>query len=1100
MDVKTLKSIYQNDDRLTEIDRQLSSKVPSHLHVPGTTGSAEALIVTGLFNNIGGVHFCVLADKESAIYFLNDLECLNDKHRVYFFSTSFNNLTGINEKSDSSNALFRSEVLNGINVNRSNMMIVTYPEALMEKISSRNDISNKTIQFNKNDSIKLDELNMKLIDLGFESTDYVFEPGQFAVRGGIVDVFSFAERYPYRIELFGEQIDSIRTFDPATQHSIHMKDGVTILADLRDNNEALKPVFDLLPPNTLFWLKESEFILGEIEKVYNKIEQEELEIKQIFIDHHETESELACFHTIELTTKPTFNIDLVVPYSILAQPTFNKNLQLFTDNLQKNYQDGLQNIIVTKNAKQNERMYAIIEDSGKKIEFNAMVLPLNEGFINRDLKHICYTEHQIFNKYNPFYLKTGFKKTKQTVTLKELNTLKAGDYITHIDHGIGKFAGLQKIDANGKQQEAIKIIYRDEDILYVSIHSLHRISKYSGQEGKVPKISKLGSNAWAKLKRNTKKRIKEIAFDIINVYAKRKAEKGFAYSPDTYMQTELEASFIYEDTPDQLKATIEVKKDMENEAPMDRLVCGDVGYGKTEIGIRAAFKAVADNKQVAVMVPTTILTIQHYNTFKERLTEFPCNIEYISRFKTAKQQKEIVENLKNGKIDIIIGTHRLAGKDIAFKDLGLLIIDEEQKFGVNTKDKLKTIKTSIDTLTLTATPIPRTLEFSMLGARDLSILNTAPPNRYPIATELHTFTERLIADAISYEVQRGGQVFVVNDRIQNIEEIAGLINRVCPNVAIGVVHGRLKGPDLEKVMIEFISGKYDVLVATSIIESGLDIPNANTIIINNAHMFGLSDLHQLRGRVGRSNKKAFCYLLSPPLSGLSRDARTRLKTIEQFAELGSGFNIAMRDLDIRGAGNLLGGEQTGFINDLGFDTYQKILNEAIKELRENEFKSVYSFEEDHIYVSDCQIETDLEILFPDSYINNVTERLSLYKQLQSLKTEEELEKNIEELIDRFGPIPLQANELFNTVRLRWVAKKAGMEKIVLKNDKFIGYFVADQESAYYESDVFTKVLAHVQHHHTICKMKEKNNKLALHIDKISDIKGAIEMLESILNN
>ncbi|NQY67902.1 MAG: transcription-repair coupling factor, partial [Flavobacteriales bacterium] len=765
----------------------------------------------------------------------------------------------------------------------------------------------------------------------------------------------------------------------------------------------------------------------------------------------------------------------------------------FIDNHKANYR----NIIVTKNPKQTERMYNMFEEDEKSIVFSSMVLPLSEGFVDRELKIACYTEHQIFNKYNPFFLRAGFQKTKQAITLKELNTLQTGDYVTHIDHGVGQFSGLLKIDVNGKQQEAIKIIYKDGDILYVSIHSLHRVSKYSGQEGKTPKLHKIGSKAWAALKQKTKKRIKEIAFDIIKVYAKRKAEKGFAYAPDTYLQHELEASFVYEDTPDQITATVDVKKAMESEAPMDRLVCGDVGFGKTEIAIRAAFKAVTDSKQVAMMVPTTILTMQHFQTFSERLKDFPCNIEFINRFKSTKDQNEILERLEKGKIDIIIGTHRLAGKDIKFKDLGLLIVDEEQKFGVNTKDKLKTIKTSIDTLTLTATPIPRTLEFSMMGARDLSTLNTAPQNRQPIQTELHTFSERIVADAISYEMQRGGQVYFVNNRVQNIEEISAMINRLCPNVRIGVVHGQLKGPQIEKVMVDFIENEFDVLVATSIVESGLDIPNANTIIINNAHMFGLSDLHQLRGRVGRSNKKAFCYLLSPPLSGLTKEASTRLKTIEQFAELGSGFNIAMRDLDIRGAGDLLGGEQSGFINDLGFDTYQKILNEAIKELKENDFKDLYQRDEDYEYVSECQIETDLEILFPDDYINSVVERMALYKELNMIKKQEQLDKYIENLIDRFGPIPPQGNELFNTIRLRWIAKKLGLEKIILKRDKFIAYFVADQESAFFESPIFTKVLIHVQANAHKFTIKEKNDKLGLYVENVKSLQQGIELLEQI---
>ena len=790
-----------------------------------------------------------------------------------------------------------------------------------------------------------------------------------------------------------------------------------------------------------------------------------------------------------------------IHFNISPQPTFNKNFDLLIENLKDLKKQGFQTIIVSNQPKQIERIYAVFEDLEADVNFTTLDVSFNQGFINNDLKIACYTDHQIFERYHRFKLKEGFRKNKQALTLKEVYNLNKGDFVTHIDHGVGRFSGLEIIDVNGKPQEAIRLVYRDNDVLYVSIHSLHRISKYTGKDGTQPKLNKIGSPQWDKVKKKTKSKVKEIAYDLIKLYAKRKQEKGFAFSPDTYLQNELEASFFFEDTPDQLTTTEAIKKDMESDAPMDRLVCGDVGFGKTEVAIRAAFKAVADSKQVAVLVPTTILSLQHYKTFSDRLKNFPCNVDYINRFKSAKQITETVKKLKEGKIDILIGTHAIVGKRVEFKDLGLIIIDEEQKFGVGVKDKLKTLRASVDTLTLTATPIPRTLQFSLMGARDLSIINTPPPNRQPVQTEVIGFNEEILRDAISYETSRGGQVYFVHNRVQNIHEVAGMIQRLCPGVRVGIGHGQMDGKKLEKVMMEFINGQYDVLVATTIIESGIDVSNANTIIINQAQNFGLSDLHQMRGRVGRSNKKAFCYLIAPPMHTLPSDSRKRLEAIAHFTDLGSGFNISMRDLDIRGAGNLLGGEQTGFISDIGFEMYQKILNEALQELREEEFKDLFDKENEDLegktFVQDTVLETDLELLLPDDYVNNVSERLSLYQELDNCKNEDDLNNFIKQLEDRFGDLPQPAIELCESIKLRWLAKQIGFEKLVIKSKKMIGYFVYKQDSPYYESPQFTKVLNFMQTNPKNCQMNERNHKLRLIFTGIDSVEKALKNLKQI---
>ncbi|MFY7957473.1 MAG: transcription-repair coupling factor, partial [Flavobacterium macrobrachii] len=815
------------------------------------------------------------------------------------------------------------------------------------------------------------------------------------------------------------------------------------------------------------------------------------------------------FSIVELTNKPLFKTSKTFEFHIQPQPSFNKQFDLLLNNLSDNHFNGITNYLFCSNENQANRFHDIFESLDEenhediRKQYHTIVQPLYQGFIDEEHQVACYTDHQIFERYHKFSIKNGYSK-KQTITLKELNSLSVGDYVTHIDHGIGKFGGLQKIQVEGKTQEAIKLVYADNDIVYVSIHSLHKISKYNGKDGTPPKIYKLGSNAWKVLKQKTKARVKHIAFNLIQLYAKRRLEKGFQFAPDSYLQKELESSFIYEDTPDQITATADVKADMEKDRPMDRLVCGDVGFGKTEVAIRAAFKAVDNSKQVAVLVPTTILAYQHFRTFSERLKEMPVKIGYLNRFRTAKQKAQTLEDLESGKLDILIGTHQLVNKNVKFKDLGLLIVDEEQKFGVNVKDKLKTIAANVDTLTLTATPIPRTLQFSLMAARDLSVITTPPPNRYPIETQVVGFNEEIIRDAISYEIQRNGQVFFINNRIENIKEIAGMIQRLVPDARVGIGHGQMEGSKLEEIMLSFMNGDFDVLVATTIIESGLDVPNANTIFINNANNFGLSDLHQMRGRVGRSNKKAFCYFICPPYSVMTEDARKRIQALEQYNELGSGFNIAMKDLEIRGAGDLLGGEQSGFINEIGFETYQKIMNEAIEELKENEFKDLYETDTDvetKEYVKDLQIDTDFELLFPDEYINNVTERLALYNELGTCKTEEELVAYENKLIDRFGPLPKEAKALLNSIRIKWIATKIGIERIVMKQGKLIGYFIADQQSDYYTSKRFTNVLRFVQQHGNLCKMKEKETKnglrLLLTFENVKSINKALELMQML---
>ena len=1079
--------------------------------ISGLIGSSYPLVISEVFKQTEKPFLIILNNKEEAAYHLNDLENLLGEKNVLFYPGSYRRPYQI-EETDNANVLLRAEVLNRINSRKKPAIIVSYPEALFEKVVTRKELEKHTLKISIGDDLSIDFVNEVLFEYHFKRTDFVTEPGEFSVRGGILDVFSFSNDMPYRIEFFGDDVESIRSFDVETQLSTEPVNKITIIPNMENKmmEEKRTSFLKYIASKTVvFYKNEDIFYKGidtlfhQAEEVFKKLDGEikQKSPSQLFCSSDLIKNELEDFTKIQLVTA---SADSSIDFQTQPQPSFNKQFNLLIENLNTNTEKGFKNYIFCSSEQQERRFHDIFEDTEQHVDqFETVVFPLFQGFIDSEQKNVCYTDHQIFERYHKFQLKNGYAK-KQAITLKELTNLEVGDYVTHIDHGIGKFGGLQKIDVEGKLQEAIKLIYGERDILYLSIHSLHKISKYNGKDGTTPKIYKLGSGAWKKLKQKTKKRVKEIAFNLIELYAKRRTLKGFAFDPDSYLQHELESSFIYEDTPDQVTSTEDVKRDMENERPMDRLVCGDVGFGKTEVAVRAAFKAVDNGKQVAILVPTTILAFQHFKTFSERLEEMPVNVDYLNRFRSTKQRATVLEGLKNGTLDIVIGTHQLVSKAVEFKDLGLLIVDEEQKFGVAVKDKLKSIKQNVDTLTLTATPIPRTLQFSLMAARDLSIISTPPPNRYPVETNVVRFSEDTIRDAIRYEISRNGQVFFVHNRIENIKEVAGMIQRLVPDAKIGIGHGQLDGKKLEQLMLAFMNNEFDVLVSTTIIESGLDVPNANTIFINNANNFGLSDLHQMRGRVGRSNKKAFCYFITPPYSAMTDDARKRIQALEQFSELGSGLNIAMKDLEIRGAGDLLGGEQSGFINEIGFETYQKILAEAIDELKEKEFKDLYSGTEHELkdFVKETVIDTDFELLFPDDYINNVTERLNLYNKLGDLKTEEELQKYETDLIDRFGELPIQAVDLLNSVRIKWIAIAIGMERVIMKQGKLVGYFVADQESSFYQSPVFSKVIQYAQNNPSFVNMKEKNTRNGLRLiitfEKITTINKALQSLSPIL--
>lgn len=1088
------------------------AQTKSKTHLKGLVGSSLSYSITQTFKNVDLPFLLIFNDKEEAAFHLNDLEQLINKTDVLFYPGSYRRPYQI-EETDNANVLLRAEVLNRINSRKKPAIIVTYPDALFEKVVTRKELERNTLKVTVNDSLSIDFVNEILFEYKFKRVDFVTEPGEFSVRGGIVDVFSFSHDEPYRIEFFGDEVDSIRTFDVETQLSTEQIKKISIIPNVANKliDESRQSFLKYIAQKTVVFGKNFDLTFDRIDDFFNKAEDafEKLnkDIKhakpqELFCNSTELKKQLLDFSVVEFGSASVFNATQTIVHNTTPQPAFNKQFNLLIDNLNSNHNNDYTNYIACVSEQQAKRFHDIFDDVDQEVHYQTVTLSLYQGFVDHDLKIVVYTDHQIFERYHKFQLKNGYAK-KQAITLKELTNLDIGDYVTHIDHGIGRFGGLQKIDVEGKKQEAIKLVYGERDVLYLSIHSLHKITKFNGKDGKAPKVYKLGSKAWKTLKEKTKSRVKHVAFNLIKLYAKRKLEKGFQYKPDSYLQHELEASFLYEDTPDQSTATADIKVDMESERPMDRLICGDVGFGKTEVAIRAAFKAVDNGKQVAVLVPTTILAFQHHKTFSQRLKDFPVTVDYVNRFRTAKQKRETLEKLEKGHVDIIIGTHQLANKNVKFKDLGLLIVDEEQKFGVAVKEKLKTIKDNVDVLTLTATPIPRTLQFSLMAARDLSVITTPPPNRYPIESNVIRFNEESIRDAVSYEIERGGQVFFIHNRIENIKEVAGMIQRLVPDAKIGVGHGQMDGKKLESLMLGFMDGAFDVLVSTTIIESGLDVPNANTIFINNANNFGLSDLHQMRGRVGRSNKKAFCYFITPEYSAMTDDARKRIQALSQFTELGSGFNIAMKDLEIRGAGDLLGGEQSGFINEIGFDTYQKILNEAIEELKENEFKDLYDEPlENKIYVKDVTIDTDFSLLFPDDYVNNIAERLTLYTKLNDFKTEDELIVFETQLIDRFGELPTQVVDLINSVRIKWIATTLGMEKVIMKKGKLISYFINDQQSGFYQSPNFTKILKYVQTHPQSCKMKEKQTRnglrLLLTFDNIKSVKNALQALQPIL--
>lgn len=1083
------------------------------LQLKGLVGSLDALIGAATYQLHHQNHIFILHEKEEAAYFYNDLQNLLGDKEVLLFPSSYKRAYEF-EETENANILMRAEILNRIN-NKSSAgeLIVTYPEALTEKVINKKSLVQNTFTAKVGEQVDGEFLTELLLNYGFVQDDFVYEPGQFAVRGGIVDIYSYAGELPYRIELFGDEIESIRTFDPESQLSKDNLKTINIIPNIQTKllEETRQSFLDYVPNNSKIWVKDYQNTMDVLNKSFDRARESfdsileasggaslAMKPEELFETGDTFEAAISDYVKIEFGNRFYLNADNVFQFEAGPQPSFNKNFDLIAESLESFQEKQYTTLISSELEKPIEQLTSIFEEINPFIKFDPLILGLREGFVDHQNQLTCYTDHQLFERFHRYKIRKKHSKSK-ALTLKELRTLNPGDYVVHIDHGIGRFAGLDMVDVGGNKQEAVRLVYRDDDLLYISIHSLHKISKYSGKEAGPPQVSKLGSPEWENKKKKVSRKVKDIAKELIALYAKRKAAPGFSFGEDSYLQAELETSFLYEDTPDQAKASEDVKIDMQKAHPMDRLVCGDVGFGKTEVAIRAAFKAAVNGKQVAVLVPTTILAMQHFHTFKERLANFPVTVEYINRFRTTKQIKDILKGVKEGKVDILIGTHRIVNKDVDFKDLGLLIIDEEQKFGVKIKDKLKELKVNVDTLTLTATPIPRTLHFSLMGARDLSVISTPPPNRQPVTTEIHVFSETMTRDSISYELRRGGQVFFVHNRVSDIDSVANIIHKLVPDARVGVAHGQMEGPKLEKTMLKFIEGEYDVLVSTNIIESGLDIPNANTIIINNAQNFGLSDLHQMRGRVGRSNKKAFCYLITPPTSHLSSDSRKRLSALEEFSDLGDGFKVAMRDLDIRGAGNLLGGEQSGFISDIGFDMYHKILDEAVNDLKENEFKDLFEDQEvdTKALVSDCIIETDLEILIPEEYVKNITERLSIYTQIDNIKTEAELNIFKQSILDRFGKIPESVIDLFKTVKLRWLSIELGFEKLVLKNGRMRCYFPPKENDAYYQSPAFGHIIGYVQQHPKAYQLKEIKNKLMLVMADIESIDKAVEQLDNI---
>jgi len=1101
---------YSRDDRINSVLKTLDkSDHSSRILATGMIGAQDCFAVMALCELGRKNHVVVAMDKEEAAYIQNTLDNLNKDRTVSLFPDSFKRPTRFVDL-DAHNVLQRTEAINRISLNAGGgEIVVTYPEAIFEKVVNPKLIADQRIEISVGESLDLDTILEVLIEYGFERVDFVYEPGQFSIRGGIVDIFSYGNEYPYRIDLFDDEVESVKMFNPTTQLSVRSISKVAIIPNVTGQftSDQKVPLFDVFPEDTVIWIKDADHLLDRLQTCFEKAEKfsedvvmlEDELLKEIFKDRafiypnevlNYIDSHAIVFSTKSLLIK---KYDLEISFDAKPQPNFNRSFDMLIEDLKKNEEAGYENYIFTDNEKQIERFYSIFEDLEAKVQFHPVIQAIHKGFSDPQMKVVCYTDHEVFQRFHRYKLKKGFTR-EQAMNLKMIRELQPGDFVVHIDHGIGKYSGLEKININGHVQESVRLFYRNNDVLYVSINSLHKISKYVGKDAIPPKLDKIGGDAWKALKRKTKKKIKDIAKDLIKLYAKRKASKGFACEPDGYLQNELEASFIYEDTPDQLSSTIAVKEDMEKEYPMDRLICGDVGFGKTEIAIRAAFKAAVNGKQTAILVPTTILALQHFKTFSERMKDFPVTVDYVNRFKTTGQRNATFKLAEEGKIDILIGTHALLNKKVKFKDLGLLIIDEEQKFGVAAKEKLRGLKVNVDTLTLTATPIPRTLQFSLMNARDLSIIKTPPPNRQAIHTERRVFSDEVIKESIYYEIHRGGQVFFVHNRVKSLGDIAAMVKRLCPDVDVAVAHGQMEPKTLETTLTDFIEHKYDVLVCTNIIETGLDISNANTMIINNAHQFGLSDLHQLRGRVGRSNKKAFCYLFAPPLSVLTAESRKRLKTLEEFSDLGSGLHIAMKDLDIRGAGNLLGAEQSGFIADIGYETYQRILEEAVLELKETEFKDLFEDEAEKLknYVRDVEIDTDIEMLIPDGYVNSVQERLNLYTEVDQIASEDDLIKFRDGMKDRFGPLPVQVDELFNGLRLRWIAKRLGFERVILKEGRLSCFFISNPQSAFFETKLFQGILEYISTGGTLQGLSLKQSKSYLIMKKanVKNLKAA----------
>ena len=1117
LEVQELLKLYAAHPQVTALDTLLKNDTSRNIFLKGLNGSGPAMTIASLFTKGRGSYVCVLNDQEEAGYFYHDLMQLTASDEVYFFPSAYRRAIKYGHV-DPANEILRTEVLSRLQDPDASFVIVTYPDALAERVVAREVLKENTLKISVGE--KLDNMFVSdvLDEYGFEQVDYVYEPGQYAVRGSIIDVFSFASEYPYRIDFFGDEVESIRTFEVESQLSREKKEGVSIVPDLAVTGDVTTSFLDFIPKETtlamrdFLWLRERIQVVHDEALTPQAIAVQEVEenggitLEGKLIDGSEFTVRALDFRRLEFGNKPTGTPNASITFDTSAQPIFHKNFDLVAGSFKEYLEKGYTLYICSDSMKQTDRIRAIFEDRGDKIKFTPVERTVHEGFVDNTLRLCIFTDHQLFDRFHKYNLKSDKARSgKVALSLKELNQFTPGDYVVHTDHGIGRFSGLVRIPNGDTTQEVLKLVFQNEDVVFVSIHSLHKVSKYKGKEGEAPRLNKLGTGAWEKLKERTKNKIKDIARDLIKLYSQRRQEKGFSYSPDSFLQRELEASFIYEDTPDQSKATVDVKTDMESDRSMDRLVCGDVGFGKTEVAIRAAFKAVADNKQVAVLVPTTVLAYQHFQTFRERLKGLPCRVEYLSRACTAAQAKAVLKELKEGDVGILIGTHRILGKDVRFKDLGLLIVDEEQKFGVSVKEKLRQLKVNVDTLTMTATPIPRTLQFSLMGARDLSVISTPPPNRYPIQTEVHTFNEEVITDAINFEMSRNGQVFFVNNRIANLPELKAMIERHIPDCRVAIGHGQMEPAELEKIIFDFVNYDYDVLLATTIIESGIDIPNANTIIINQAQNFGLSDLHQMRGRVGRSNKKAFCYLLAPPLSSLTAEGRRRLQAIENFSDLGSGIHIAMQDLDIRGAGNLLGAEQSGFIADLGYETYQKILSEAVHELKNDEFADLYADEikgEGQIsgegFVDECQVESDLELLLPANYVTGSSERMLLYRELDGLMLDKDVEAFRSRLEDRFGPVPPETEELLRIVPLRRLAARLGAEKIFLKGGRMTLFFVSNPDSPFYQSQAFGKVIDYMMKYTRRCDLREQNGKRSMLIKDVTNVETAVSVLQEVV--